>query len=151
MATSSDSSPPASKLESIQKTLHDVLHTPSAVTPIFELIEKNAKLKREYVFMGESASIAARVVWISFSKRVEPVREKSMSVVCHLVCFRCMQARTTVTAISRRVSFKRSLHSSLFPRTAAGLVVFLGLYLVVGYGAGLVVNLLGFVYPAYKS
>lgn len=55
MATSSDSSPPASKLETIQKTLHDVLHTPSAVTPVFELIEKNAKLKREYVFMGESA------------------------------------------------------------------------------------------------
>lgn len=32
-----------------------------------------------------------------------------------------------------------------------GIVLFLGLYLVVGYGAGLIVNLLGFVYPAYKS
>lgn len=32
-----------------------------------------------------------------------------------------------------------------------GIVFFLGLYLVVGYGAGLIVNLLGFVYPAYKS
>jgi receptor expression-enhancing protein 5/6 len=30
-------------------------------------------------------------------------------------------------------------------------VAFLGLYLVIGYGAGLVVNLLGFVYPAFKS
>ena len=33
----------------------------------------------------------------------------------------------------------------------AGIVAVLLLYLVVGYGAGLVVNLLGFVYPAYKS
>lgn len=33
----------------------------------------------------------------------------------------------------------------------SGLVVILCMYLIVGYGAGLVVNLLGFVYPAYKS
>ena len=59
MATSgssakSDSSAPANKLESIQKALHQFLHTPSAVTPVFELIEKNAKLKREYLFLGRS-------------------------------------------------------------------------------------------------
>lgn len=53
MATQSDSSaPPANKLESIQKAIRDFLHTPSAATPIFELIEKNAKLKREYLFLG---------------------------------------------------------------------------------------------------
>lgn len=33
----------------------------------------------------------------------------------------------------------------------AGLVAVLFLYLMVGYGAGLIVNLVGFVYPAYKS
>lgn len=32
-----------------------------------------------------------------------------------------------------------------------GLVGVLCVYLVIGFGAGLVVNLLGFVYPAYKS
>ena len=37
------------------------------------------------------------------------------------------------------------------PMATVGIVLFLGLYLVVGYGAGLIVNLLGFVYPAYKS
>jgi receptor expression-enhancing protein 5/6 len=86
MATSSSkssSSGSANKLQSIQKALHDFLHTPSAATPIFELVEKNAKIKREYLFLG--------------------------------------------------------------------LVTFLALYLVIGYGAGLVVNLLGFVYPAFKS
>jgi hypothetical protein len=55
MATSSSksgSSAPGNKLESIQKALHDFLHAPSAVTPLFELVEKNAKLKREYLFLG---------------------------------------------------------------------------------------------------
>ena len=51
-SSKSDSSAPANKLESIQKALHQFLHTPSAVTPVFELIEKNAKLKREYLFLG---------------------------------------------------------------------------------------------------
>ncbi len=32
-----------------------------------------------------------------------------------------------------------------------GLILFLCVYLVIGYGAGLIVNLLGFIYPAYKS
>lgn len=32
-----------------------------------------------------------------------------------------------------------------------GLFALLIIYLIVGYGAGLVVNLLGFAYPAYKS
>jgi len=32
-----------------------------------------------------------------------------------------------------------------------GVVAVLMVYLVIGYGAGLIVNLLGFVYPAYKS
>lgn len=32
-----------------------------------------------------------------------------------------------------------------------GFVAVLFLYLMIGYGAGLVVNLVGFVYPAYKS
>ena len=50
-------SAPANKLKSIQKALHDALHTPSAATPIFELIEKNVKLKREYLFMGESSRL----------------------------------------------------------------------------------------------
>ena len=54
MATSKSASSPPSKLESIQKALHKFLHTRSAVTPVFELIEKHAKLKREYVFVGES-------------------------------------------------------------------------------------------------
>jgi hypothetical protein len=55
MATSSSkssSSGSANKLQSIQKALHDFLHTPSAATPIFELVEKNAKIKREYLFLG---------------------------------------------------------------------------------------------------
>ena len=58
MATSSSSSAsktkPANKLESMQKALHDFLHTPSAVTPAFELVEKYAKVKREYIFLGGS-------------------------------------------------------------------------------------------------
>ena len=54
MATSkSSSSEPANKLVSIQKALHDFLHTPSVATPLFELVEKNAKIKREYLFLGE--------------------------------------------------------------------------------------------------
>ena len=47
---------PANKLESIQKGLHDFLHTRSAATPLFELVEKNAKVKREYLFIGLSLS-----------------------------------------------------------------------------------------------
>lgn len=55
MATSSKTSgsgQPSNKLEAIQKALHDFLHQKSAVTPVFELIEKHAKLKREYLFLG---------------------------------------------------------------------------------------------------
>ena len=63
MATSSSksdsSATPANKLESVQKALHDFLHTPSAATPIFELIEKNAKLKREYLFLGGYTSLSS--------------------------------------------------------------------------------------------
>ena len=54
MATSSSSSKPANKLESMQKALHDFLHTRSAVTPAFEMVEKYAKVKREYIFLGGS-------------------------------------------------------------------------------------------------
>ena len=55
MATSSKTSrseQPANKLETIHKALHDFLHQKSAVTPVFELVEKHAKLKREYLFLG---------------------------------------------------------------------------------------------------
>lgn len=101
MATSSESSPPANKLESIQKTLHDVLHTPSAVTPVFELIEKNAKLKREYIFLSKSAPIIARVVRISLSKCVARITEEGMLVVCHYSCVAgAWQAGTTVPSHS---------------------------------------------------
>lgn len=74
MATSSSksdsSAPAANKLGSIQKALHDFLHTPSAVTPIFELIEKNAKLKREYIFLGMSVQVVT--VFVAFIYAYNP-------------------------------------------------------------------------------
>ena len=36
-------------------------------------------------------------------------------------------------------------------RLSAGLLGVLLVYLIIGQGTGLVVNLIGFVYPAYKS
>lgn len=37
------------------------------------------------------------------------------------------------------------------PSSPPGLVAFLVLYIMIGWGAALVVNLIGFVYPAYAS
>lgn len=37
------------------------------------------------------------------------------------------------------------------PPSPPGLVAFLVMYIMIGWGAALVVNLIGFVYPAYAS
>lgn len=54
MSTTSDSAvaKPSNKLEAAKKAIHDFLYQKSALTPFFEQIEKYAKLKREYLFLG---------------------------------------------------------------------------------------------------
>ena len=44
-----------------------------------------------------------------------------------------------------------SAGDSALPSSPPGLAAFLVLYIMIGWGAALVVNLIGFVYPAYAS
>ena len=44
-----------------------------------------------------------------------------------------------------------SAGDSALPFSPPGLAAFLVLYIMIGWGAALVVNLIGFVYPAYAS
>jgi hypothetical protein len=53
---------PATKLETVKKAVHDMLHEKSAFTPAFEMAEKYTKVSREYLFLGES------VCWCGSSK-----------------------------------------------------------------------------------
>lgn len=53
-SSSSSSSKPANKLETIKKAVHDFLHEKNAFTSFFELIEKYTKISREYIFIGKA-------------------------------------------------------------------------------------------------
>ena len=47
------SAQPANKFDMVKKSVHDFLHEKNYFTYGFEMIEKYAKVKREYVFYGE--------------------------------------------------------------------------------------------------
>ncbi len=51
------STPPANKLQTIKKAVHDFLHEKNSFTYFFELAEKYTKLNREYIFIGKACSI----------------------------------------------------------------------------------------------
>ena len=52
MASEQSSKPPANKLETVKKAVHDFLHEKNAFTSVFELVEKYTKIQREYIFLG---------------------------------------------------------------------------------------------------
>ena len=116
----------SNKITTIRNTVKSFLKEKNSFTYVFELAEKYTKVNREYLFWGKSESRGDSCC--------------CLSVVCSSYEFCIVQVRQGVVTLYTCTII-----------LLLGIVAVLIVYLVIGHGAGLIVNLLGFVYPAYKS